>query len=362
MNIKSLLGSAAAIFAVSGAHAADAVVIAEPEPMEYVRICDTYGTGFYYIPGTETCLKVGGYIRYDIGVGGPVRYGNSGEDLDGDGDADTYYKRARARLSMDARSETELGTLRGAMNLNFQYTTSGGSANNPSDSFSIDSAFIELGGFRIGKADSIFSTFLGGPPVMSDDLMVPYGPFGTHQISYTFKADGGFSAVVGVEEGRSTYGNYVIRDYMPHVVAGALWKQDWGSIGAMAGYDSVTEEGAFKARLDVKATDQLSLFVMAGYSTNDRAGVLGNATSNNFYAQWNGDYAVWAGGTFKVNKKLSLAGVVAYDEDENFAAILDAPYELVPNFRITPEIHYTDNFSVNNGDKWGGFLRFQRSF
>ena len=71
MNIKSLLlGSAAALVAVSGARAADAVeVVAEPEPMEYVRVCDTYGTGFYYIPGTETCLRVGGYVRYDIGVG-----------------------------------------------------------------------------------------------------------------------------------------------------------------------------------------------------------------------------------------------------------------------------------------------------
>src|SRR5690349_7069758 len=70
MNIKSLLlGSAAALVAVSGARAADAVVIAEPEPMEYVRICDTYGAGFYYIPGTETCLKFSGYMRYDIDVG-----------------------------------------------------------------------------------------------------------------------------------------------------------------------------------------------------------------------------------------------------------------------------------------------------
>ena len=67
MNIKSLLlGSAAALVAVSGARAADAVVVAEPEPMEYVRVCDVYGTGFYYIPGTETCLKISGYVRVDI--------------------------------------------------------------------------------------------------------------------------------------------------------------------------------------------------------------------------------------------------------------------------------------------------------
>jgi Porin subfamily len=52
MNIKSLLlGSAAALVAVSGARAADAVVIAEPEPVEYVRVCDVYGTSYYYTNG-----------------------------------------------------------------------------------------------------------------------------------------------------------------------------------------------------------------------------------------------------------------------------------------------------------------------
>ncbi|TGV63519.1 porin, partial [Mesorhizobium sp. M00.F.Ca.ET.149.01.1.1] len=70
MNIKSLLlGSAAALIAVSGARAADAVTVAEPEPAEYVKICDVYGSGYFYIPGTETCLRIGGYVRYDIGVG-----------------------------------------------------------------------------------------------------------------------------------------------------------------------------------------------------------------------------------------------------------------------------------------------------
>ncbi|NJR13822.1 MAG: porin, partial [Phyllobacteriaceae bacterium] len=68
MKLKSLLlGSAAALVAVSGARAADAI-IAEPEPVEYVRVCDAFGAGFFYIPGTETCLKVGGYVRYDINI------------------------------------------------------------------------------------------------------------------------------------------------------------------------------------------------------------------------------------------------------------------------------------------------------
>jgi hypothetical protein len=30
-----------------------------------VRVCTAYGAGYFYIPGTDTCLKVGGYLRAD---------------------------------------------------------------------------------------------------------------------------------------------------------------------------------------------------------------------------------------------------------------------------------------------------------
>ena len=63
--VKSLLlGSAAGLVAVAGAQAADLPVKAKP--VQYVKICSLYGAGFYYIPGTDTCLKVGGWVRvYD---------------------------------------------------------------------------------------------------------------------------------------------------------------------------------------------------------------------------------------------------------------------------------------------------------
>ena len=64
MNIKSLLiGSAAALAAVSGAQAADAIVAAEPEPLEYVRVCDAFGTGFFYIPVSYTHLTLPTILR-----------------------------------------------------------------------------------------------------------------------------------------------------------------------------------------------------------------------------------------------------------------------------------------------------------
>ena len=76
--VKSLLlGSAAGLVAVAGAQAADLPVKAKP--VQYVKICSLYGVGFYYIPGTDMCIKIGGWVRaeyawgvngnFDLGVG-----------------------------------------------------------------------------------------------------------------------------------------------------------------------------------------------------------------------------------------------------------------------------------------------------
>ena len=67
--VKSLLlGSAAGLVAVAGAQAADLPVKAKP--VQYVKICTLYGDGFYYIPGSDTCLRFGGYIRADYNWNG----------------------------------------------------------------------------------------------------------------------------------------------------------------------------------------------------------------------------------------------------------------------------------------------------
>src|ERR1700745_1888177 len=69
--VKSLiLGSAAAFVAMSGAQAADLPVKAKA--VEYVKVCSLYGAGFYYIPGTDTCIKIGGYLRVDTTFNGGV--------------------------------------------------------------------------------------------------------------------------------------------------------------------------------------------------------------------------------------------------------------------------------------------------
>ena len=100
MNFRGFLfGSAAALAVVSSAQAADAVVAVEPEPMEYVRFCDAYGTGYFYIPGTETCLKIGGSLRYEKIV---ARAGTYATDT---------FEHSRARLEATAKNDSDWGTV-----------------------------------------------------------------------------------------------------------------------------------------------------------------------------------------------------------------------------------------------------------
>jgi hypothetical protein len=112
---------------------------------------------------------------------------------------------------------------------------------NPADHCSVQDAYIELGTFRIGKTDSLFTTctgYAGG--VINDDVGVPFGPFSTHQIACTYKGENGFAAAVALEEGS---GALTLDDYMPHVVAGASYTQGWGGLSGVVGYDSVSEDG-----------------------------------------------------------------------------------------------------------------------
>src|ERR1043165_8594568 len=115
MRTKSfLIGCAAAFVSLTGAQAADLPVKAKP--VEYVKICSLYGAGFYYIPGTDTCIRIGGHIRAEISFNAR---GSGIQTLGvGDGaatktrDNDFFFTRSRAFLYMDTRTQTAYGTLR----------------------------------------------------------------------------------------------------------------------------------------------------------------------------------------------------------------------------------------------------------
>ncbi|WP_269932284.1 porin [Aminobacter sp. HY435] len=336
MNIKSLLlGSAAALLAVSGARAADAVVVAEPEPMEYVRICDVYGAGFYYIPGTETCLKVGGLVRYQI---------------DWRDDDDGWKKTAAARLKLDARSETEYGTFRRYIELHFQNQGLKEYYNPELDEYFLaDStsswiryAYFELGGLMVGRNDTLFDGGIYG------EFDEGGGDF-INQIRYTFDAGNGIAISASLEEADYNY------DYTPNVAGKISVAQGWGGVDLFAAYDATAEEYALKAIATFKASDAVSLQAIASYNSG-----------LSFYSigyEW----SLGASVEYKATDKLTLTAGGQYFGDDlvlggndwTIGAVAD--YEIVENLNAKLALNYDDGENYADG-VFSGFLRLDASF
>ena len=380
MNIKSLLlGSAAALVAVSGARAADAIIVAEPEPVEYVRVCDAFGTGYFYIPGTETCLRISGYVRFDV-FGGELFENTSAT---GDG---TYNINTRFTLRTSTASETELGTLRTYTETRFNFAdnnyTGGfnaagafvpGTGYIHGTSVSLNFAWIQLGGLRVGKDESFFTTWTGyAGAVINDTPLGGYGPFDTNLISYTYTG-GAFRAGIALEQGVTdvtyTSGGTVragwgIDDYMPHVVVGlgaTFGMVDLSAVAAWDSRDGATTGGwAGKIRADVNINDAFSLFAMLMYGENES----GYTTWGNGGAGFD-TFGVSAGGSYAFSDKGAFNFEVDWTEsngavvDDEWAITANIAYELVPGLTVTPEIQYVDSVS---GDMFGGGVRVQRSF
>ncbi len=167
--VKSLiLGSAAGLIAMSGAQAADLPVKAKA--VEYVRICSLYGAGFFYIPGTDTCIKFGGYLRADTILGSNNDYGFAGGVTGAHNRLSNYYtSRARMDFTIDTRTATEYGVVRTFADLVFTWTGGGYTGSNPTtyDSLGTNAtiggaqlgvyhAFIQFAGFTFGRTVSIF--------------------------------------------------------------------------------------------------------------------------------------------------------------------------------------------------------------
>ncbi|WP_210485871.1 porin [Microvirga antarctica] len=188
--VKSLLlGTVAGLAAVAGAQAAD-LPSKKAAPVEYVRVCSTYGAGFFYLPGTETCLRVGGRVRADYLYNSPLTR-----------QADSVGFRARGRIQLDARTATAYGLLRSVVR--FEITRSSatpfGNTGTIGTAPNVAQAFIQFGGLTAGRVTSFFS---------NGDL--PTGHMGTLRfddapdvdlLAYTFTFGNGFSASISIEDG-----------------------------------------------------------------------------------------------------------------------------------------------------------------
>ncbi|MBD8685967.1 MULTISPECIES: porin [unclassified Rhizobium] len=379
MNIKSLLiGSAAALAAVSGAQAADAIVAAEPEALEYVRVCDAFGTGFFYIPGTETCLKFGGYVRFQTDVNRGTGFGVNTNGRTSDWDSFT-----RAQFEVDTRTDTELGALRGF--IGFRGNADGGSAS--SSSVFVDQAFIELGGLKVGKFYNWWDDGLSGEAdVLSTNALF-------NSIRYTYDA-GSFWAGVSVDELEGTGSQFATLDGTTTTIGGVTFanvtsepdnnvgvsagmgtKLGGATLALIGGYDVDQEEGAVR----LIGTAEI------GPGTLGLAGVWASG-ANAYYAE--SEWAVAAEYAIKATDKLTITPGAQYfgnvsaradlfntttgattgrailtndfTNNDAWQAGVMVDYQITQGLSTKVAVNY---FDVDGGDdQVNGFVRLQRSF
>src|SRR4029078_12708691 len=262
--VKSLLlGSAEGLVAVAGAQAADLPVKAQP--VQYMKICSMYGVGFYYIPGTDMCLRVGGYVRSQVEWGSTqgLPFGSSYNGLyTASNFPNAFFNRqsdniqftGRAMLTADARNQSEYGTVRA-------YIRIGAVLNNADAStFVAERAFIQFAGFTFGQTQSFFDIFSTTELMSYFDAKTSGDTYvyGVKVLAYTAQFGNGFSGTIaaelrhypaGVVNGAAggfnlTAGPAIVSTNtagfrMPDIVGNLRLDQNWGFVGVSAAIHQV---------------------------------------------------------------------------------------------------------------------------
>ena len=282
--------SAASVLAtVAGAQAAD-LPTRKAAPVQYVKICDAYGAGFFYIPGTDTCLRVGGLVLADAVVSntgfranatGPIAIGITGigpvaiaggspvgMNFMTSSARDAVAWGALGRIELDARTQSPWGTVRSFIRVD-SYFGSGSTSNTGSlagvvsavaptqvintvahpiearESTILNKAFIQFAGITMGRIQSMFDFYA--------DAATYGGLRGSNQtvngLAYTATFGGGFSATLSIEDevshrARGTVPSVLVAvagsavpahnvqflgTRMPDIVANLRVDQPWGS-------------------------------------------------------------------------------------------------------------------------------------
>ncbi len=242
MNFKLALAAVAALGFAGTAQAADLAKKA-PAAANYVKVCDAYGAGFFYIPGSDTCLKIGGFVTAQYNM---YWHSKNATDIGGvygwHRGLNGISTLARADVQIDARTNTEMGLLRSFIELEINNASYGSlAATGPATNVKLNKAFIQFGGLTAGRATSFFD-FFNGDYTQNAVFEASHADSNVNLLAYTFSFGNGITATLSVEDPstdsnsyrRSTLGAPYGGVHSPDLVANINVTQAWGSAQAMA--------------------------------------------------------------------------------------------------------------------------------
>ena len=182
-----------------------------------MKICNLYGDGFYYLPGTTICVKIGGYARGEYAYlggasltneafnGGTLNsvstaISNSGPNgFNTRWDGNDFVMRSRAYISMDTRQQTEFGVIRTYVNIGLNYDSPAAGA---AAIFSGNRAFVQFAGFTFGLAQSFFDFYSIPASSYWGTIASDTGDGGWKVAAYTANFGNGITSTLSLEEPR----------------------------------------------------------------------------------------------------------------------------------------------------------------
>jgi hypothetical protein len=386
MKLKTLLlGSAGALAVVGGAQAADLSVA---EPVEYVKVCDAFGAGYWYIPGTDTCLKIGGLVRFEAKFHSAVNeYPVSVNGFQTLVHSAAWDFTTEARITVTAKSMTEYGPLTGYVELraksdnadrtNAAYGDRAGWSNltgaqditNGTALYGtklayLDSAWLELGPLLVGRAQSIYE-YGAWYNFDFNDLDADAG--GNDQVRLSW-AMSGFGIQLGIEDPRDRWGTSLSSSYsMPDIVAAITVAQGHWDGKLSVGYGQTSAGSGFgvQAGLTIKLNeiakgDKLGL--KAAWAQSQVGGFAGagvNPTgsvwmaSASFLHFWSPTVSSAVGVTYQ-NRSWVTAGA------NRWQAAINLVWAPVTGFSAGGEVGWTK--VDGSPDLWAAKIRVDRSW
>ena len=399
MKFRTLLLGTAAAMAVSGAAQAADLAIAV-EPIDYVKICDAFGVGYWYIPGTDTCLKIGGHVQLDVWFYDDDRIGNYwniANQLTGavtptadpsnplaqtsgvvagylyaqDNYSQSWEMKTEAGANWNSRSMSDLGVI--ATNINFVVTSNNNELDGTAKTVRFDGGYGAIGPMMFGWTDS---TFDPGGGYTYDGAIRSDRKVDQFRLSYLM---GTWGIMLGLEDPRDSYGggaSNATGNYPDIVLAVTGGVGGLSLRGAVAVTDRTSGTG-WGANL--AATAKLGVVDIKGtvaYSDNAKSYTGGSNCSSTLSvnaagnAKWNGcdDGQWWSGylsAAIKLSGSLKAAGTVSYqggpsDGDDQWVGAAGLYYFPTARSEIGAELLYTD--PENADGSFGGHLRFKTNF
>lgn len=231
-------------------------------PIDYAGMCDVYGDGFFYLPGTDSCLKIGGLAYGELDSFSPSASIN-GQTFEGNGTpAGSGYRPNRTqyvtagqrdalgyqslgRLELDVRKATPYGPVRAFVRSDalFGSTDYGLASGIPGSVYNsnvravpiLNKAFLQFSGLTAGFAQSMFDFYADADNwgyLRGSNATVPL-------LAYTATFGKGFSTTLSFENHywrRAAIGSTVANFHAvptsaaaPDIVGNMRLDQPWGA-------------------------------------------------------------------------------------------------------------------------------------